>query len=96
MTAPHTIAEFDQRLARHDWYFAYADDGRVFRAGDREADELLRIAMQSADHAALHDAWRVFHFSGEQFGKPPFTRDELDAVRRRVGAIPAHDRDSTP
>jgi hypothetical protein len=88
VTAPHTIEEFDRRLSRHDWYFAYSDDGGVFRAGDREADELLRVAMQSAEHAALYDAWSKFRFSGDHFGCPKFTSAELLVVRRRLGAVP--------
>lgn len=39
-------------LKRHDWYFDYSDDGRVWREGKRQKDEIDALVKQCGDEGA--------------------------------------------
>ncbi len=83
------LVEFDKTLRYHDWYFAFIDDYSAYMHGQRSADALVRIAQESEDHAKLFKAWRDLHFTGPRWSpsSEPFTRDQLDAVRKELGVI---------
>lgn len=40
--------DYIERLKYHDWYYAYADDGRVYRRG-AAAEEVLRALQKQLD-----------------------------------------------
>lgn len=84
-----TLKEFDKMLSHHDWYFAFSDDGGVYRSGQRSADALVAISRESEDHAKLFKAWRDLHFTGPNWypATEKFTKEQLDAVRAELGVI---------
>lgn len=84
-----TLQDFDQMLAKHDWYYAFSDDHSVFLAGEARVKQLYETAHadQSGQFMALIDLYSRFYFTGEPWGTPQFTRDELDAGRQQLGVI---------
>jgi hypothetical protein len=82
-----TLKEFDAQLARHDWYYNFSDCHRTWRAGESSFASIKALAKMSPEHGELYEAWSKRHFSGETFGREPFTREQLDAVRRKLGVI---------
>ena len=83
------LAEFDKMLRNHDWYFAFSDDHSTYLSGQRSVDALVQIAKESEDHAKLFKGWRDLYFTGSNWVPPsvPFTKEQLDAVRRELGVI---------
>jgi len=81
------IKDYDKRLRNHDWYFTWSDDYSVYSRGDRDRKELIRITEESPAHAELFNAYNMHYFSGDQFGKPDFNKQALDALRQRLDAI---------
>lgn len=63
-----TLAEYYDMLSRHDWYYAYSDDGSVFRRGEAANQKLAAIAKTSPEHAALLAGYKQYYFSGKPWG----------------------------
>lgn len=63
-----TLNDYYDLLARHDWYYSFSDDGRVWRAGVVAEKELQRIALESDAHGALLAGFRDHYFSGKPWG----------------------------
>ena len=80
-----TLQEYDKQLRNHDWYYAWSDDHRVYKAGELAHELLVGARHISGHHAMLFDAYKQHYFSGETFGTPSFTAEELNAVRRELG-----------
>lgn len=59
------LKEYFQSLMGFDWYYAFSDDGRVWRAGEARGAELKRISNTSPTHKAMWEAWSNHMFSGE-------------------------------
>lgn len=55
-----TPAEYFDRLKKHDWFHAMADDGRAWERGRREEAELIRIARQHPELSAMWEAHRNY------------------------------------
>jgi hypothetical protein len=45
-----TLQEFAQELRKHDWYYAFSDDGRVYRSGQAAEVKLERRAKNDEMH----------------------------------------------
>lgn len=41
-----TLEEYGAQLRNHDWFYAYTDDHRVWRAGEREQSRLIALAKE--------------------------------------------------
>lgn len=67
-TGPMTLADYYDRLDGFDWYYAYSDDGGVYRAGERAMKALKIVAEQSPEHKALYDGFSAHYFSGKPWG----------------------------
>jgi hypothetical protein len=80
-----SLTEFDAMLKRHDWYYQYSDDYSVYRSGKSEQDRLVGIARNSPEHQELMTAWGKFHFTGDPWKTPKFTKEMLDEVRANLG-----------
>ena len=44
--ASNQMQDYIDRLKSHDWYYAYADDGRVFRQGKAAEDTLVKLRKE--------------------------------------------------
>lgn len=75
------LQEYDHKLAGLDWYYAWSDDHSVFVAGDSAYQQMLDISKTTQQHGDLFTAWAKFHFTGESFSLPVFSRDDLNRVR---------------
>nr|WP_249181235.1 hypothetical protein [Burkholderia vietnamiensis] len=70
-----TIEQFYDMLDRHDWFFGYSDDSRVYRNGSDNLERLKGIADSlGADHAALLAAFQKHHFSGAPWSTPKWDK----------------------
>lgn len=70
-----TLIEFYDMLEQHDWYYAFSDDHRVWKAGNANLAKIQNIVRESAEHAALYSGFHNHYFSGpawstEQSPKP--------------------------
>ena len=54
------LKQYDKKLANHDWFYYYSDDGRVYRAGRESASVIEDMMRQSDDHTKLYVAWSKF------------------------------------
>jgi hypothetical protein len=83
-----SLKDFDTMLKRHDWYYPMSDDYGVYRHGQSEQDRLKGIARTSPEHQELMTAWgkfSTFHFTGDPWKTPKFTKEMLDEVRANLG-----------
>lgn len=71
-----TLLDFYDMLAKHDWYYAYSDDNRVYLAGERSRKELMAVAEESVEHADLYRAWNSHMFTGEPWGNEKTPKPE--------------------
>lgn len=44
-----TLEDYKQKLSRHDWFYDWSDDGRVWRKGETEKFELVQLARANGD-----------------------------------------------
>lgn len=66
-----TIEQYFDDLDRHDWYFTFSDDSRVYRNGVDDNKRLSAIATRlGGDHAALYEAFNKHYFSGGPWSTP--------------------------
>lgn len=50
------IYEYRTKLAFHDWYYAYSDDGSVYRKGQAQYQELVKMQkVLDADRAIWNE-----------------------------------------
>jgi hypothetical protein len=50
-----TLEKYREMLLKHDWYYDFSDDIRVWRAGKKHEELLKHIAKQSPEHKKLWD-----------------------------------------
>jgi hypothetical protein len=53
-------AKLRAEMKRHDWYHAYSDDGRAFRAGDahrKQIDAAFKAFKDAAGAEKAHALW---------------------------------------
>lgn len=73
--ATPTIVEYFDDLDRHDWYFSFSDDSRVYRNGNENDKRLNAIATRlGGDHAALYEAFNKHYFSGGPWSTPKWDK----------------------
>jgi hypothetical protein len=63
-----SLAEYWDELNRHDWYYPYSDDHRVWLRGVKDEQRLEAIAKESPAHQELYDKFAKHHFSGAPWG----------------------------
>jgi len=81
------LKEFDTMLKNFDWYYNMSDDHRVWRAGEAANARIREVAKTSDVHKELYEFWSKHYFSGEPWGTENFTREMLDAERKRLGVL---------
>jgi len=63
-----TLADFYDQLDRHDWYYSYSDDHRVWQRGEAERKRLDELAATIPGAAELKAAFSKHYFTGEPWG----------------------------
>jgi hypothetical protein len=61
------IEEYYVMLERHDWYYAYSDDSRVFARGEQAASKVVSISKESDKHKQLYKDYSAHIWSGKVF-----------------------------
>lgn len=72
-----TQKEFFEACERFDWYYAFSDDHRIYKAGVAAAEKLQEEADEDVAKRAIFDAWSQHFFSGEQWGTPKASKPLL-------------------
>lgn len=62
------ITEYKEMLSRHDWFYYFSDDHRVWLAGEKSSKEIISVAQNNGDDfkRAYNDAHKK-HFDTESF-----------------------------
>jgi hypothetical protein len=58
MKSQELLALYEQKLREHDWLYEYSDDGRVYRKGQQQYNELISI-RQDLQKYGLEDQARA-------------------------------------
>ena len=53
------LEDLEQDLKSHDWYFNYSDDGRVYRKGAQELENILD-QMKKMDSKEAQSLWNKY------------------------------------
>lgn len=80
-----TLPEFYDLLAKHDWYFDYSDDFRVWQRGQAERQRIRTIAKESVEHNDLFRAFYAHYFNG-----PAWSTERQPLPERPTDSIPPH------
>lgn len=75
-----TLAQYWDELNKHDWYYAFSDDGLVYSRGSANEGRLKALAKQSPAHQQLFNDFYDHHFSGASWNtkkhpRPPRPED---------------------
>ncbi len=81
------LKEFDDKLRKFYLYYQMSDDNRVWRAGESAIARIREVAKTSAEHNELYEVWSKHYFSGASWGNEKFTREMLDAERKRLSVL---------
>lgn len=67
------LQNFYDLCSKHDWYYDYSDDHRVWSRGNSEYDKLKTVGALHPKYQEMFVAWSKYVFSGNHFGteKPP-------------------------
>ena len=57
--------EFFAECSRHDWYYGYSDDNRVWSAGEAHRSKLQAIADSDPELKAIWEAFAGHYFTGK-------------------------------
>lgn len=64
-----TLDEYYDILDKHDWFYEFSDDSRVYGRGVKAKQDLLNTANQHGqEYKNLYDAFKKYHFSGKPWG----------------------------
>ena len=66
-----SLAEYYERLSRHDWAYEMSDDPGIFRAGVDERAALHQMSRQSDGHGSLWLAFTTYHGRGGPMPERP-------------------------
>ena len=66
-----TLDEYKAELARHDWYYYFSDDHRVWSAGEVASKKMVELAKNGNDDfkKAYNEAYAL------RFNNPSFVYD---------------------
>jgi hypothetical protein len=81
------LQEFDTLLARHDWYYAYSDDHRVWSNGEASQEKIRQAVKLSENHLTLYNAWVNSIFEDYETRKIPLTREQRNEIRKSLGVL---------
>ena len=60
--------DYQQLLDKHDWYYEFSDDPRVYKKGKQERRKLVSLAKSSEELASLYSQEHKKHFGGRYEG----------------------------
>lgn len=54
------LKAFDSFLAKHDWYYHYSDDHRVWSRGEENWNKIFQTSKLSEAHKNLYNIWSEY------------------------------------
>lgn len=51
-----TLKQYKERLQKHDWYYSFSEDGRVYDSGLAEEKELKKLAENNSSFKKAYDS----------------------------------------
>lgn len=72
-----TVEEYFNLCETFDWFYANADDNRVYTEGQRGYNELRGLAKSNEDFARIFIEWNSYVHSGPLFGTPKLEKPSL-------------------
>jgi hypothetical protein len=83
------LQAFYDRLERHDWFYHYSDDNKVYNAG-READSKLKeyAREKGSDFKNLMTDYQNYLFSGSLYGTEKKPKPERPGGPRQADTGP--------
>lgn len=70
------LTQLWDQLDRHDWFYNYSDDHRVWSAGLAEESRLRAEAGRIPGGTELYESFAKHHFSGEPWKTPKQPKPE--------------------
>ncbi len=61
------LADFKTKLDRHDWYYYFSDDHRVWCAGEAASKEIIELAKSSDDFKRAYNEAYAIRFNTPSF-----------------------------
>lgn len=72
-----TLTEYYDRLDKHDWFYNFSDDRNVRALGQKNDNEIKKIADTHGDkYLALYVDFKLHYFSGDNFDSPKAPKPE--------------------
>lgn len=71
MNTEITLQGYYDQLARHDWYYMYTDDIRIYRNGSDEETRLRVLAKTAPEYQRLFDDFSAHKFKGGTLPERP-------------------------
>ena len=76
MYAQMSLREYWDMLNRHDWYYQFSDDHRMWSDGNKNDSQIKLLSDISDGHKKLYEGFCKHYFSGEAFGKSESPKPE--------------------
>jgi len=81
------LQEFDTLLARHDWYYNYSDDHRVWHRGEASVQQINSARKLSESHETLYLAYVNSIFEDYKTQQVPLTQEQRNEIRKSLGVL---------
>ena len=59
------LKDYYDMLEKHDWYYSYSDDHKVWMRGNKAQDLLEELAEESEEFKDLYENYMAHVFNGE-------------------------------
>lgn len=63
-----SLSDYWDMLDKHDWYYEFSDDNRVWQAGRQSETSILELSKTSQEYSNLANAFYGHMFSGKAYG----------------------------
>ena len=79
------MKELNGLLRSHDWYYAFSDDGRVYRHGTAEEHAIKeKVKTLGRDGQRLYQAHVDIHFGPHSGFTYSYSDDEVDRLKAEI------------
>ena len=72
------MEEFFNKCATFDWFYSFSDDGRVYRSGHQQEQQLVKEAKTDPIKLKIWNDWGKHMFGGEGWSTPATPKPKLE------------------
>lgn len=69
--------EYFYLLDKHDWYYDFSDDSRVWKMGKADEKLLKRLYVDNTNFEKMYNDFHSHYFSGQAFGTKKVAKPKL-------------------